>query len=89
MPELIWNGKYNDNGQIVAPPRVALPFQTVETVNQSAQERQMANSGIVIINAAYNNSHGESVSRPGPRFTAGDNLFNCSERCSPLVVSTA
>ena len=42
MPELIWEGKYNDNGQIVGPPRVSLPFQTVETVNQSAQERQMA-----------------------------------------------
>lgn len=42
MPELIWKGKYDDNGQVVAPPRVSLPFQTVETVNQSAQERQMA-----------------------------------------------
>ena len=42
MPELIWEGKYDDNGQIVGPPRVSLPFQTVETVNQSAQERQLA-----------------------------------------------
>ena len=42
MPELIWEGKYADNGQIVGPPRVSLPFQTVETVNQSAQERQLA-----------------------------------------------
>ena len=42
MPELIWKGKYDAHGQIVAPPRVSLPFQTVETVNQSAQERQLA-----------------------------------------------
>ena len=42
MPELTWEGKYDDNRQIVGPPRVSLPFQTVETVNQSAQERQMA-----------------------------------------------
>lgn len=42
MPELNWQGKYDDNGQIVGPLRVALPFQTVETVNQSAQERQKA-----------------------------------------------
>ena len=42
MPELIWEGKYNDNGQIVDAPRVSLPFQTVETVNQSAHERQLA-----------------------------------------------
>jgi len=40
MPELIWNGKYDAAGRRVAPLRVALPFQTVETVNESAQERQ-------------------------------------------------
>jgi adenine-specific DNA-methyltransferase len=37
--ELIWDGKYDAAGQRVAPLRVALPFQTVETVNESAQER--------------------------------------------------
>ena len=38
--ELIWEGKYDANGRRVAPLRVALPFQTVETVNESAQDRQ-------------------------------------------------
>ena len=38
--ELIWDGKYDANGRRVAPLRVALPFQTVETVNESVQERQ-------------------------------------------------
>lgn len=38
--ELIWDGKYDANGKRVAPLRIALPFQTVETVNESAQERQ-------------------------------------------------
>ena len=37
--ELIWDGKYKD-GKRVAPLRVALPFQTVETVNESVQDRQ-------------------------------------------------
>ncbi len=37
--ELIWDGKYQ-GGKRVGPLRVALPFQTVETVNESAQERQ-------------------------------------------------
>ncbi|HEY3782600.1 MAG TPA: DNA methyltransferase [Fimbriimonadaceae bacterium] len=41
MTELIWDGKYKD-GKKVAPLRVALPFQTVETVNESAQDRQHA-----------------------------------------------
>ena len=40
VPELIWDGKYDDSGRKPAPLRVALPFQTVETVNESAQERQ-------------------------------------------------
>lgn len=39
MTELNWEGKYRD-GKKVAPVRIALPFQTVETVNESAQERQ-------------------------------------------------
>src|SRR5947209_4473698 len=36
--ELIWDGKYDAKGNRVAPLRVALPFQTIETVNESAQE---------------------------------------------------
>ena len=39
MVELIWDGKYKD-GKRVQPVRVALPFQTIETINESAQERQ-------------------------------------------------
>jgi DNA modification methylase len=39
MTELVWAGKYLD-GRRSAPVRIALPFQTVETVNESAQERQ-------------------------------------------------
>ena len=40
MPELAWEGKYDKDGRRVAPLRVSLPFQTVETVNKSSQERQ-------------------------------------------------
>jgi len=39
MPELIWDAKYQD-GKRAGPVRIALPFQTVETVNESAQDRQ-------------------------------------------------
>jgi hypothetical protein len=42
MTELVWDGKYDQDGKRVAPLRVSLPFQTVETVNESAQQRQMA-----------------------------------------------
>src|SRR5438309_762223 len=40
MTELMWDGKYV-NGKKCAPVRLALPFQDVETVNESAQQRQM------------------------------------------------
>jgi len=40
VPELIWDGKYGPDGKKVAPLRVSLPFQTIETINESAQERQ-------------------------------------------------
>ena len=38
--ELVWEGKYDAAGRRVAPLRAALPFQTVETVNELAQDRQ-------------------------------------------------
>jgi DNA modification methylase len=39
MTELIWDGKYID-GKRQSPVRVALPFQTIETANESAADRQ-------------------------------------------------
>src|SRR5581483_3081454 len=42
--ELIWDGKYEDEARTKrrAPLRVTLPFQTVEMMNESVQERQMS-----------------------------------------------
>ena len=40
MTELTWAGKYLPDGRRATPLRLALPFQTVETVNESAQLRQ-------------------------------------------------
>jgi len=39
MVELTWRGKYDAGGKRAASLRVQLSFQTVETVNESAQER--------------------------------------------------
>lgn len=39
MTELIWEGKYDKDGKKTAPVRIALPFQTIETVNESAADR--------------------------------------------------
>jgi len=40
LTELIWEGKYDKESHKIAPLRVRLPFQTVETVNESVQQRQ-------------------------------------------------
>ena len=42
MAELIWDGKYDEHGKKRAPVRIELPFQTIETVNESVQDRQRA-----------------------------------------------
>jgi len=39
MTELIWDGKYT-NGKKNSPIRISLPFQTIETVNESAEDRK-------------------------------------------------
>ena len=39
MTELVWDGKYDKDGKRVAPVKIALPFQTVETVNESGVQR--------------------------------------------------
>jgi len=36
MTEPIWDGKYDDKGRKVAPPRIALPFQTVARLAKPA-----------------------------------------------------
>lgn len=38
MTELIWEGKYDRDGRKVAPPRIALPFQTWSTSARSTRQ---------------------------------------------------
>ena len=44
MAELIWGVKYDKDGGKVGPLRVELAFQMVETVNESAADRQRTGS---------------------------------------------
>jgi len=39
-PELVWPGKYNEDGTRREVPRVCLPFQVIETVNESRATRE-------------------------------------------------
>ena len=38
--ELVWPGKYNDDGTRKEVPRVSLPFQVIETINESRATRE-------------------------------------------------
>ena len=40
MVKLVWDNKYDESGNKIAPLQIALPFQTVETLNESSQQRQ-------------------------------------------------
>jgi adenine-specific DNA-methyltransferase len=40
--ELIWPGKYDDQGHLVEPPRLSLPFQVVETIHEGRALRGVA-----------------------------------------------
>lgn len=39
--ELVWPGKYNEDGSLKEVPRVSLPFQVIETVNESRATREL------------------------------------------------
>ena len=38
--ELVWPGKYNEDGMRKEVPRVSLPFQVIETINESRASRE-------------------------------------------------
>jgi len=42
MTELIWEGKYDEKGELKPVDRTILPFQVVETVNESRADREKA-----------------------------------------------
>ena len=44
--ELVWPGKYNEDGTLKEVPRVSLPFQVIETVNESRATREARNGGL-------------------------------------------
>lgn len=43
--ELVWPGKYNDDGTLREVPRINLPFQVIETINESRATREAVKKG--------------------------------------------
>lgn len=44
--ELVWPGKYSEDGTLKEVPRVSLPFQVIETVNESRATREAKKEGL-------------------------------------------
>jgi adenine-specific DNA-methyltransferase len=44
--ELVWPGKYDEDGTRAEVPRISLPFQVIETVNESRATREANKDGV-------------------------------------------
>lgn len=44
--ELVWPGKYNEDGTLKEAARVSLPFQVIETIHESRTTREAKKSGV-------------------------------------------
>lgn len=58
--ELVWPGKYNQDGTLREVPRVRLPFQVVETVNESRATRQARQTRTLSLFDAYEGTEGDT-----------------------------
>src|ERR1043166_9589674 len=58
--ELVWPGKYNDDGTLREVPRVGLPFQVIETVNESRATREAATTKGLGLFDVYQGKEGDT-----------------------------
>lgn len=75
--ELVWPGKYDDDGKLKEVPRVSLPFQVIETVNESRATRE-AKKGVVqsTLFEVYEGTEGETFDAGWRnKLIWGDNLL--------------
>ncbi len=58
--ELVWPGKYNEDGTLKEVPRVSLPFQVIETVNESRGTREAQKTKGVGLFDVYDGKEGDT-----------------------------
>jgi len=74
--ELVWPGKYNEDGTRREVPRVNLPFQVIETVNESRATREVKNAPQAALFDIYRGTEGETVEEGWKnKLIWGDNLL--------------
>ncbi len=74
--ELVWPGKYNDDGTLKEAPRVSLPFQVIETVNESRVTRESQKTKGLTLFDVYEAQEGDTFEEGWRnKLIWGDNLL--------------
>ena len=74
--ELVWPGKYNDDGTLKGTPRVNLPFQVIETFNESRATRQARETATMTLFDFYEAEEGDTFDEGWKnKLIWGDNLI--------------
>lgn len=74
--ELVWPGKYNEDGTPKEVPRLTLPFQVIETINESRASRDAKKDGVqATLFDIYEGKEGDSFEEGWKnKLIWGDNL---------------
>ncbi len=74
--ELVWPGKYDEDGNLVEVPRVSLPFQVIETVNESRATREVNKVRPMSLFDVYEGKEGDTFEQGWRnKLIWGDNLL--------------
>ena len=74
--ELVWPGKYREDGTLRETPRVNLPFQVIETVNESRATREARKTASMPLFDAYAGTEGDTFEEGWKnKLIWGDNLL--------------
>lgn len=74
--ELVWPGKYNEDGTLKEVPRVSLPFQVIETVNESRATRDVKKQQLPLLFDIYEGTEGDTFEEGWKnKLIWGDNLL--------------
>jgi DNA modification methylase len=74
--ELVWPGKYKEDGSRKELPRVSLPFQVIETINQSRATREASKTNTPSLFEFYHGKEGDTFEAGWKnKLVWGDNLL--------------
>ena len=74
--EMVWPGKYNEDGTLREIPRVKLPFQVIESVNESRATRISQQARGISLFDTYDGNEGDTFEKGWKnKLIWGDNLL--------------